>query len=375
MSTVLGPASRSPQVDPCHPAGRIPVITTDPRLTTDERLAAGGNGAARAIVDIITGTWRAQALHAAVALGIPDHIAAGHTGTAELAVQTGATEDGVERLMRLLVSMGVFGRDHCGYRPTEVSELLRAGVPGSLRDMVQIYGEEFHRAWGSFGHAIVTGRSGFEDAFGCRLSEYLAGQPAASEKFLRAMNAGSAFFAEVPAVFDFRRCATVVDVAGGSGALLATVLRASPATHGVLFDLPHATLIAGKHLGDAFPADRFDVLTGDMFEAVPPGGDAYLLSRVLQDWDDRTCITLLSHCRDAMSDSARLLILERVIPDDDSLSAARQLPLLWDLHLLTMTGGRQRTLHGYRSILGSAGLRLETVHSLPLETNLLVAAC
>jgi len=364
-------------------ASKDSVITADEQRAAHQHLVAHQHrtagehkgDASREIVDIITGTWRAQALHAAVALRIPDHIAAGHAGSAELAAQTGATQDGVERLMRLLVTMGVFGRDRGGgYRPTAVSDLLRAGVPGSLRDMVQIYGEEFHQAWGSFVHAIVTGRSGFEDAFGCKLGKYLADEPAASATFQRAMNAGSAFFAGVPAVFDFSRCSTVVDVAGGSGALLTTVLRASPATHGVLFDLPHAAPIARKHLGDAFPADRFDVLTGDMFEAVPPGADAYLLSRVLQDWHDSICITLLSNCRDVMPDSARLLILERVIPDDDPLSAARQLPLLWDLHLLTMAGGRHRTLHGYRSLLGDAGLRLETVHSLPLETNLLVAA-
>lgn len=359
------------------PGRKDAVITGDRYLAAHEHLAAEGrgNGAARVIVDIITGTWRAQTLHAAVALRIPDHIAAGHTCAAELAARTGVTEDGVERLMRLLVSMGVFGGDRAGgYWSTALSELLRTGVPGSLRDMVQIYGEEFHRAWGSFVHAVVTGCSGFEDAFGCRLGEYLASEPAVSAKFQRAMNAGSAFFAEVPAVFDFSRCATVVDVAGGSGALLATVMRASPATHGVLFDLPRTASVARKHLGDAFSADRFEVLTGDMFEAVPPGADAYLLSRVLQDWDDSTCVTLLSNCRNAMPDAARLLILERIIPDDDSPSPAQQLPLLWDLHLLTITGGRERTLDGYRSVLNSAGLRLEVVHSLALETSLLVAA-
>lgn len=332
------------------------------------------DSAARQVVDIITGTWRAQALHAAVALCIPDHIAAGHTRLAELAGQTGATEDGVERLMRLLISMGVFADGSDGYRLTQVGELLRTDVPDSLRDMVEIYGEEFHQAWGSFVHAIVTGRSGFEEAFGKKLGEFLASEQEARAKFQRAMNAGSAFFAAVPTVFDFSQCATVVDVAGGSGGLLATVLQASPVTHGVLFDLPHATPIARKHLGDALPADRFDVVSGDMFQAVPPGADAYLLSRVLQDWDDRTCVTLLSNCRNAMLDSARLLILERIIPDDISASATGQLPLLWDLHLLTMVGGRQRTLDGYRSVLDDAGLRLEAVHPLALETNLLVAA-
>lgn len=343
-------------------------VDQDPTVVRDD-------GAARVIVDIITGTWRAQALHAAVALGIPDHVAAGHTSPAELAAETGATADVVERLMRLLISMGVFDADGVGgYRPTDVSELLRTGGPASLRDLVQLYGEEFHQAWGSFANSLVTGRPGFEEAFGSTLGAYLARDPAVSAKFQRAMEAGSAFFAGVPDVFDFSRCASVVDIAGGSASLLAVVLGASPATRGVLFDLPHAAPLASRRLGAAFPADRFEVLTGDMFEAVPPGADAYLLSRVLQDWDDSRCVELLSNCRVAMPDSARLLILERVIPNDDVPSAACQLPLLWDLHLLTMTGGRQRTLRGYRSLLGAAGLYLEEVHPLALETNLLVAA-
>ncbi|MCC3769292.1 acetylserotonin O-methyltransferase [Streptomyces sp. UNOC14_S4] len=332
--------------------------------------------AARAVVDIITGTWRAQALHAAVVLRLADHVAAGHTTPSALAERTGATQDGITRLMRLLIAMGVFTGRPGTYRPTAVSQALRTGAPGALSDMVRIYGEEFHHAWGSFVHAVVTGTSGFEEAFGRPLGAHLAADEAASAKFQRAMNAGNPFFAAVPRVFDFSRCRTVVDVAGGNGALLSAVLRAHSETRGVLFDLPHVAPTARAHLGANFTAERYDVVTGDAFEAVPPGADVYLLSRVLQDWDDGACVTLLTRCAEAMPEASRLLVLERVVPGDEAFGAALPppvLPLLWDLHLLTMAGGGQRTLDGYRSVLTRAGLRLTAVHPLPLETSLLVA--
>jgi hypothetical protein len=326
--------------------------------------------AARAAVDIITGSWRAQALYAATALNIPDLVAAGHTDSRALATTTDSTRDGIERLMRLLVSMGVFaGAERTGYRLTAVGETLRSDVDGSLRDMCQSYGEESYRAWGSVVSAIRTGQPGFRQAFGVSLHDYLATTPGAAAKFQRSMTAGSGFFADLTKVFDFSGCRVAVDVAGGGGLLLGTVLRECPDLRGVLFDLPHVVPIGRQQLADMVSPDRVDVVAGDMFEHIPPGGDVYLLSRVLQDWDDARCLELLGNCRAAMAGSARLLIIERVIPEDGSAI----LPLLWDLHLLVMAGGRERPLAGYRSLLAEAGLRLASVHSLALETSLLVA--
>ncbi|WP_042431992.1 methyltransferase [Streptacidiphilus anmyonensis] len=330
--------------------------------------------AARRVVDIITGSWRAQALHAAVVLSLPDHIAAGH-GTADaLAARTGASADGLDRLLRLLAATGVVAGDsRRGYTPTPVSELLREGTPGSMRDMVRIYGEEFYRAWGAAADALRGGGSGFEHAFGLSLHEYLRQNPEAGEKFQRAMNAGNVFFPAVLEAFDFRPCRTVVDVAGGSGMLLATVLSAHPEIRGLLIDRPHMVPVAREYLGRSLSADRFEVSGGDIFDGVPEGADVYLLSRVLQDWEDERCVGLLAGIRKAMPDHGRLLVLERVIdsgtPDEPAL-----LPLLWDLHLLMAAGGRERTWDGYRALLAASGLRLESSHALELETSLLVVA-
>jgi hypothetical protein len=328
--------------------------------------------AARRVVDIITGSWQSQALYAAVALELPDHIAAGHRTDAALAAATGSVPDGITRLMRLLLAMEVFGRSpERGYELTPVGELLRTDSEQSMRYMVELYGEEFRAAWGEVVPAVRTGSSAFEHALGTSIHAYLANVPGAGAKFQRAMNAGNVFFSDVLDAFDFSRCHTVVDVAGGSGQLLSVVLRAHPHLRGVLFDLPHMIPVARAHLDSCVGRDRYDAVDGDIFASVPEGADAYLLSRILQDWDDDQSVTLLSNIRKALPDTGRLLVLERVIPEE---GAPELLPLLYDLHLLMAAGGRGRSLDGYRDVLTAAGLSLESVQPLALETTLLVAA-
>lgn len=326
--------------------------------------------AAHAVIEIVTGTWRSQALYAAAALRIPDHIAAGATTCEQLAARTRVPRDGVQRLMRLLTTIGVFGEStETGYCLNAISELLRSDVDESMRDMCLIYGEEFHHAWGAIVPALRIGNSGFAEAFGSSLPDYLKDTPGAGPKFQRAMSVSGAFFAELSKAIDFSPYRTVVDVGGGYGTLLSIVLDANPELHGVLFDLPHMVPMGREHLDRTIGAGRHEIVAGDMFESVPSGADAYLLSRILQDWDDASCVRLLSNCRRAMTTSARLFIMERVI----SPEAGAVLPVLWDLHLMMTVGGRERTLSEYRSILSQSGFGLESVGSLPLETSVLVA--
>ncbi|WP_052864095.1 methyltransferase [Streptomyces niger] len=327
--------------------------------------------AARRVVDIITGAWQSQALYAAVTLNLPDLIAAGHTGGADLARRAGTSADGLTRLMRLLTAIGVCaGSYEDGYRLTPAGELLRTDAEQSMSEMVRIYGEEFRAAWGAIVPAVRTGTSGFEHAFQQPLGAYLASEPGAGAKFLRAMNAGSVFFEEVAAAHDFSGARTVLDVAGGSGVLLAAVLRAHPHLHGTVLDLPHMMPVAREQLAAAVGPERYDTVPGDAFEEVPAGHEVYLLSRVLQDWDDERCVRLLSRIRAAMGTASRLLVLERVIPT----AGSALLPVLWDLHLLMAAGGRERTRDGYEELFSRAGLRVTAVRDLALETTLLTLA-
>jgi hypothetical protein len=267
--------------------------------------------------------------------------------------------------MRLLVAMGVFSRAGARYRNTEVSRAL-LDRPGSQRDMCLLYGEDFYAAWGHAAEAISTVRSGFEIAYGEPLYAYFNADSGAAQRFQGAMRAGNLFFDAVPGVFDFagRR---VVDLGGGSGQLLGAILAATPDASGVLVDLPNVVAAARDHLVEV--ADRVELVGGDMFASVPPGGDVYLLCRVLAGHSDDAVMGLFENVRRNLAGpSARLLLLDRLVVDEDPTV----LPALWDLHLLMTTGGRHRSLAELRALLTKAGLEIERAADLPVETTALI---
>lgn len=327
--------------------------------------------ATRDVVDIITGGWRAQALYTAVKLGLPDHVEAGRSTCAQLATSTGTDEKGIHRLMRLLVAMGVFeGDESTGYRNTQVSAAL-LDSPQSLRDMCLLYGEEFYVAWAHAHHAISTASSGFEIAYGQPFYHYLSQHAATARRFQHTMNAGSMFFHQVPEVFDFSGGKMVVDVGGGGGHLLATILGATPGARGTLLDREHMMPEARAHLAATIGLDRVQLVGGDMFKGVPAGGDVYILCRALAGWDDDAVVNVFENCRRAMANSSsRLLILDRFVEDKDPTV----LPALWDLHLLVTTGGEHRTLDRITALLNRAGLDITRIAELPMETTALIAA-
>lgn len=327
--------------------------------------------AAQEVIELITGGWRAQAVHTAAKLGLPDHIEAGRTTSGELARATGAEEEGIRRLMRLLVAMGVFEGDHrSGYLNTPVSEALM-DRPGSMRDMCLLYGEEFYTAWGRAAECFTTLTAGFELAYGEALYPYLDGHKDMADRFQRTMKAGNLFFDYVPDVFDFSGGKTIVDCGGGNGHLLSVLLRAAPDARGKLVDRDHVIPIAREYLSREIGLDRVELYGGDMFKAVPEGGDVYLFCRVLAGWTDDDAVEAFRLCREAMTGpDARLLVLDRTVTDEDSTV----LPALWDLHLLMTNGGRHRSDELFRSLLDRAGFDIERIATLPMETTALIAA-
>jgi O-methyltransferase domain/Dimerisation domain len=322
------------------------------------------------MVDLLTGGWRAQAVHTAAQLGIADHIASGLTTDAELAAASGAKQDGVHRLMRLLVAMKVFAAEGDGrYRNTELSELLM-DAPGSQRPMALLYGAEFYTAWSHAAEAISTVSSGFEIAYGTSLYAYNAADREFSDRFQRTMKAGNLFFSQVPSVHDFTG-KHVVDVGGGNGALLAEILTAHPTASGTLFDQGHVVAAATANLTAAGVLDRATVVGGDMRVSVPAGGDVYLLCRVLAGHSDDDVLGVFRRVRAGFSGPhARLLMLDRLVDEDNPTVLAS----LWDLHLLMTTGGRHRSLDHLTGLLDRAGLVVESRADLPAETSALVVA-
>lgn len=327
--------------------------------------------ATRDVIEIMTGGWRAQAVYTAVKLGIPDLVESGRTTCKEIAGSTGATEEGIHRLMRLLVAMGVFeGSSSGGYRNTATSAALLDG-PQSLRDMCLLHGEEFYTAWGYSHDAISAASSGFEMAYGGSFYAYLGQHGDTAKRFQHTMNAASMFFHRVPEVLDLSGEKLVVDVGGGGGQLLASILAAAPDARGTLFDREHMLPEARAHLTATVGPDRAELVAGDMFQSVPAGGDVYLLCRVLAGWDDDAVVQVFENCRRAMPDLAsRLVVIDRLVVDEGST----MLPALWDLHLMMINGGRHRTLDSFTALLDRAGLDVERVAELPMETTALVAA-
>ncbi|TWP46981.1 hypothetical protein FKR81_33565 [Lentzea tibetensis] len=326
--------------------------------------------AAEEVVDLVTGGWRAQCVYAAVKLGIPDLVDAGRNTDEDLAAATGASAEGVHRLMRLLVAMGLFDGDGVeGYRNTQVSALL-TDTPDSLRHMCLLYGEEFYTAWAHVETSISTLTAGFEAAFGEPLYQRLGRDGDLGERFQLAMKAGNLFFDHVPEAIDLS-AKTFVDVGAGPGQLTAAILAAVPDARAKVMDRPHVIPVARQNLAATVGLDRVELVDGDMTEAVPAGGDVYFLCRVLAGWSDDDVVGVFANCRAAMADpSARLVILERVVVE----SAPSVLPALWDLHLLMTNGGKHRTLECYTELLSRAGFAVERVAGLPVETTAIIAA-
>lgn len=325
--------------------------------------------ASRDAIELMTGGWTAQALCTTVGLQVPELVAQGVRTDDELAAATGADPDGLHRVMRLLVARGVFtGDGNSGYTNTPIAEVLREGE-NSLREMVLLYGEEFYRAWEHAPAAITSCSSGFEMAYGRPLYGYLDDHPELRRRFQATMQAGSLFFDHVPEALDFAG-RTVVDVGGGNGHLLTSILRAEPDARGVLFDRTPVVPLAREYLAGTVGLDRVEVVGGSMFESIPPGGDVYVFCRVLAGWPDDDVVEVFRRCRLQLSSGGRVLVLDRLVTDADPTV----LPSLWDLHLLITTGGRHRSVEDFTTMLDRAGFDVERRVTLPLETTGLLAA-
>ncbi|SES33739.1 methyltransferase [Actinokineospora terrae] len=327
--------------------------------------------AQRELIELLTGFWRSQSLYVATELGIIDRLdPLRPTAAAEVALSLGFDTDAVTRLLGYLGSVGVLAGDEAtGYTLTEVGALARTDAVGTMRDHITLYGNQFYRAWGELAHSIRHGGSSFAQVHGADLFTHLKANPDLSHAYERMMVAGAPFFTAVAEAFDFSAASLVVDVAGGHGALLEHVLRATPGLRAVLFDTPHVIAEAARH-PIAELGDRCERVGGDFFACVPEGGDVYVLSRILHCFDDEACHRILTTIRSAIAPGGSLLVLERLTGAD-----ASPLSHGFNMHMLVVLGGgRERDEPHYRDMLDKAGFTLGAVHPLPLDTRLLVAS-
>ena len=309
-----------------------------------------------------------KALAVMAELQIPDHLHAGPRTAAELASVVGADRDALDRLLAFLVACGLLGRTRDGrYENNTTSDVLRADHPESVREWVRFSGAGREwEIWNELHHSVMTGGSGTVAAHGKPYFEYVNHvNPEAGATFNRALAQLGAIMAPlIVDGYDFSPARRVCDVGGGSGVLLAEVLRRHPAAHGVLFELDALHADAREALSARGVSDRCELVAGDFFASVPDGCDLYILQAVIHDWDDERCVTILANVREAMPPGARLLVIENLLDADgrekDKLTRA------FDLLMLVLTGaGRERTRAQFETLFARAGLRLERDITLP----------
>lgn len=312
-----------------------------------------------ALLRMMTGYWVSKALNVAAELGVADLLREGPRTSEELAAACGAHPPTLYRLLRALASVGVFTEvEGRRFALTPLAELLRSDVPNSMRALARMYGSEQYRAWGDLLESVRTGEPAFDREFGTNWFDYVARTPEAGAIFNEAMTGWTTQLADaVVAAYEFAGIGPVVDVGGGHGLLLATILRAHPTMRGVLFDLPHVATGGAAAFEKAGVADRCELVGGDFFAAVPEGGAYYILAQVLHDWDDERCRVILGNCRRAMLPEGKVLVVEQVLPSANEPSLGKWL----DLHMLVLLTGRERTEAEYGALFKAAGLELTKV--------------
>jgi SAM-dependent methyltransferase len=316
------------------------------------------------VLDMAHGAASTHILGALARLEIADLLADGPRTVADLAAATGTEPDLLDRLLRAAVALGVLERSPGeSVATTEVASCLRTG-PGSLRDLVLMLSSPGQLRPLEYLTEAIRGRPAGEAALGQPIWDYYREHPDEGAAFTGAMSGVSAMIAgQVAAAAAVTDCRRIVDVGGGHGTLLRALLATAPLARGVVLDLPEVAATAPA-------AERIEFAAGDFLARVPPGGDVYVLCHVLHDWDDDAAARILGTCRRAAPLGARLLIVEAVLGDQPG----PVMPELLNLHLLVMSGGRERTRDQYRRLLDQAGWRLTGVTPLPSGQSILSAA-
>ncbi|WP_222719155.1 methyltransferase [Actinokineospora xionganensis] len=302
------------------------------------------------------------ALRVAANADIAEHLADGPRTAADLAERTGLHADHLHRVLRFLAGRGVFREDEDGrFHTTVAASLLRGGSPVTLRNLVLLFTSDMY--WlpaGRLSDTVGKGNTVFDELFGGQIFDHLAKDAEAATLFADAMADLSVLeHGGMAESYEFPENGTVIDIAGGLGGMLHAVLTRNPSVRGVLVDRPE--ILARHRVRDPAVADRFETAEGDFFSAVPSGGDVYLLKRIIHDKSDEDAIRILRTVRQAMSGTARLLIIDIVVPPG---GLPHPNPMS-DLLMMTVFEGRERTEEEISGLLSAAGLKLSRVLTTP----------
>jgi hypothetical protein len=326
------------------------------------------------MLQLVNGYRISQCLYVVAKLEIADLLATEPKTIEELAQTTGVHAPSLYRVLRSLASLGIFAEQENGtFKLTPLAETLQRDRPNSVHSAALMFVEDWHwQMWGNFFDCVKTGTTALEQTFGTNnLFDYFEAQnPEAGQSFDNAMtNTSSMTNQALTGAYDFKQIQSLVEIGGGHGSLLASILKNWTHLQGILFDLP--SVIEGAKQQKYFEGveDRFSMVAGNFFELVPPDADAYLLKTIVHDWDDANALAILKNCRQAMKHDSKLLLAELVVPPGNTPSFSKML----DLEMMAMMGGIERTEAEYRDLLAKAGFQLTRIYSTPSPWSILEA--
>ncbi|MDH5640554.1 MAG: acetylserotonin O-methyltransferase [Nitrospira sp.] len=311
--------------------------------------------------NLAIGYWVSRLVYVAAKLKVADLLKGRSRTVEELASAAGVQPAALYRLLRALASVGIFAETKGRrFKLTPLAATLQTGVPNSMHAWALMINEPWMwDSWNELLHGAKTGEMPFLKAHGMPIFQYLGTHPEDLAVFGESMSSISR--TENPAIaaaYKYPKVRTLVDVGGGHGSLLAAILKGNPRLKGVLFD--QSAVIAraeqDQHVTAKGIAQRCRLESGNFFEGVPDGGDAYIMKYILHDWSDEDCVKILSNCRAAMNEGGRVLVVDNVIASGNAPSWGK----LLDIQMLII-GGRERTKEEFAALFAAAGLKLTRV--------------
>lgn len=302
--------------------------------------------------------WVSQFINATVKLRIPDYLADGPKNSETLARLSDTHEPSLYRVLRALAGMGFFTEDEAGnFALTPLGNTLRQDIPDSIGNFLYYMAEPWHwHALSETINVVRTGQSIYKHAYQMNQYDYLASNDTAGHHFNIGIKAWSAcMHAAAVEAYDFSSTQTLVDVGGGMGNLMISILQKYPALKGIYFDQVQVAEVAKTHIEAAGLAERCTVVGGSFFERVPAGGDTYMISSVLMDWKDDEVITIFKHCRSVIPPEGKLLIVEVQISPRNEPCFGKIL----DIGMMADPEGQVRSIDEFRHLLNAAGFEVQ----------------
>jgi hypothetical protein len=338
-----------------HKLGQLRILFKD-RLFLKLMAAKDQDPLPPVLFQMATGYWVSQAIYIAAKLGIVDLLANGPQSFTKLAAAARCDPPSLFRVLRALSSVRIVsqvGSDIFTLAP--LGSALRSNVPGSLRRIVITLGEIHYQACGDLLYTVKTGFPAFTQRFKASLFDYLQQNAEAGAAFNEGMSDLARLLASaVLLAYDFSAITSIVDIGGGEGELLRSILEVYPVMLGTVFDLANE-LCSPRCSENA--VERLSYKSGNFFESVPENAEAYLLCGVVHDWNNELAVVILRNCRKAMTKTGRLLLIETIVPEANSKSFSK----LLDINMMVMTSGHERTKSEFNALLDAADLKLTRI--------------